>query len=498
MPAGMPALPVKAIASMREYLTSTQSICRECRRPISARLFKENTGTWLQKCCPEHGTQTARVYGDAQAYLGLGRFHRKASIPLAFATAANGCPDSCGLCPEHEQHVCLPILEITDHCNWSCPICLVKNPGTYHRSREEVARILDGLLRSEGQIDVLNLSGGEPTLNPHFRQIIEECATRKEILRVSVSTNGSVLLHDRDLLRFLATHHVIVSLQFDGANDDIYLALRGRPVLEEKLRLIDLCRELDVPMSLTSTVASGVNDKNIRQVADLLFQHDHILSAMFQPAAYAGSAAGLGRPEQAVTIPDVISALAGAGHNTVRAEDFSPLPCSHPACFSLAFYLKIEANRHAAIKQMVDAERYMDLIQNRAIFGTDAESFQAITDAVYDLWSGPAALSPDSEKALQAIRRLIASTTADGGYSPRRALSVAERSVKSIFIHQFMDPDTFDLSRARKCCQVYPQLDGRMIPVCVRNCLKQAASASLPMSCMESESAGQAAGAPTA
>jgi 7,8-dihydro-6-hydroxymethylpterin dimethyltransferase len=464
----MPALPV-----MREYLTSTQSICRTCRKPVSAHLFKEADGIWLQKTCPEHGTQTARVYGDAQAYLGLGRFHRKASVPLAFATAAKGCPESCGLCPEHEQHVCMPILEITDHCNWSCPICLVKNPGTYHRTRQEVASMLDGLIRSEGQIDVLNLSGGEPTLHPHFRQIVEECVSRKEILRVSVSTNGSVLVRDPELLRFLAAHRVIVSLQFDGTQEEVYVALRGRAALAEKLRLIDLCQELAVPMSLTATVAGGVNERALCGVADLVFERDHILSAMFQPAAYAGTAARLGRPPHAVTIPDVISALEGAGGKTVSPEDFSPLPCSHPACFSLAFYLKIDDNRFTPIKQMVDAERYMDLIQNRAIFGTDADSFQAVTDAVYDLWSGPAALSPDSEKALRAVRQLIDATTAAGGYSPRRALSVAERSVKSIFIHQFMDPDTFDLSRARKCCQVYPQPDGRVIPVCVHNCLKR-------------------------
>jgi len=370
----------------------------------------------------------------------------------------------------------LPILEITDHCNWNCPICLVHNPGTYHQTREEVARILDGLIRSEGQIDVLNLSGGEPTLNPHFRQIVEECASRTEILRVSVSTNGSLLVRDRDLVRFLAEYHVIVSLQFDGTRDEIYSALRGRPALEEKLRLIDLCGELDVPMSLTATVARGINDAAIREVADLLFQREHILSAMFQPAAYAGHAAGLGRPAEAVTIPDVISALNDAGSGAVCPEDFSPLPCSHPACFSLAFYLKIEDNRYAPIKQMVDAERYMDLIQNRAILGTDGESFRLITDAVYDLWSGPAALSPDSERALTAVRKLVAAVTAGGGYSPRRALDVAERSVKSIFIHQFMDPDTFDLSRARKCCQVYPQLDGRMIPACIQNCLRRGRS----------------------
>jgi len=489
---------------MREYLTSTQSICSECRKPVSARLFKEATCIWLQKCCPEHGTQTARVYGDAHAYLGLGRFHRKASIPLTFATSAKGCPDSCGLCPEHEQHVCLPIVEITDHCNWNCPICLVKNPGTYHRTREEIASILDGLIRSEGQIDVLNLSGGEPTLNPNFRQIIEECSTRKEILRVSVSTNGSVLVRDRELLRFLGEHHVIVSLQFDGMQDAIYQALRGRTVLKEKLQLIDLCNEFGVRMSLTATVATGVNDQKIREVADLLFQHDHILSAMFQPAAYAGHAARLGRPEQAVTIPDIISALSGAGNGAVSPGDFSPLPCSHPACFSLAFYLKIAHKQFRPIKQMADAERYMNLIQNRAIFGTDAESFQLVTDAVYDLWSGPTASSPDSQRALQTLRRLIASTTSNGGYSPRRAVSVGERAVKSLFIHQFMDPDTFDLSRARKCCQVYPQLDGTMIPVCVYNCLRRPGAISLgapapsPASSPHQQHGGEGAGAPSA
>jgi len=479
---------------MREYLTSTQSICRECRKPVSAQLFVEDTGIWLQKHCPAHGLQRARIYGDARAYLNLNHFHRKASVPLLFTTAAKGCPDSCGLCPEHEQHVCLPILEITDHCNWDCPICLVRNPGTFHRTREEVGRILDGLIRAEGQIDVLNLSGGEPTLNPNFREIVGECASRKEILRVSVSTNGSVLVRDRELLSFLAAHNVIVSLQLDGLDDAAYLALRGRAVLAEKLDLIAQCSDAKVPMSLTATVAGGVNDHGIGAVADLLFQWDHILSAMFQPAAYAGKAARLRRPEQAVTIPEVIAGLNGAGRGTVCPEDFSPLPCSHPACFALAFYLGIGDNQFVSIKQLVNADRYMDLIQNRAIFGTDTESFELITDAVYELWSGPAALSPDSRKALHAVRQLIASTTAGGGYSPRHALKVAERSVKSIFIHQFMDPDTFDLSRARKCCQVYPQLDGRMIPACVHNCLKRPG---MPAGHVKLQNAGKDAGAPS-
>ena len=285
-----------------DYLGTTQSACRVCGRLIPARIFVEGDEVWFRKHCPEHGRQTARVYGDAEAYLGLGRFHRPGAVPLAFATAAQGCPDSCGLCPEHEQHVCLPILEITDHCDLDCPICLVSNPGRAHLDRAAVARMLDGLIRAEGQVDVLNLSGGEPTTNPHLREIVDECLARPEILRVSLSTNGLRLSRDPELLRFLAERRVIISLQFDGLDDAIYRTLRGASLLDAKLRLIDQCAALDAPMSLTATVVDGVNSERVAEVADLLFEHDHILSAMFQPAAYAGKAARLPRPDGAAGV----------------------------------------------------------------------------------------------------------------------------------------------------------------------------------------------------
>lgn len=456
-----------------DYLGSTVSTCATCGRLIAARIHTRPDGVWFHKRCPEHGPQQARVYGDPAVYQRLGRFHRPAARSLEFAATYHGCPDSCGLCPEHEQHVCLPIIEITDHCNLDCPICLVRNPGSYHRTRDEVARILDGLLKAEDHIDVLNLSGGEPTVNPHFRDIVEECVSRRRIVRVSVSTNGLTLSRDPDLLRFLADRRVIVSLQFDGLSDDIYETLRGRPMIESKRRLLEACAQLDTPMSLTATVATGVNEARVAEIASLLFEYDHVLSVMFQPAAYAGHAAQTTRPPGAVTIPDVIARLRGAGQGTVSPEDFSPLPCSHPACFSLAFYLRVDGGEFMSIKQMIEVEQYLDLIRNRALFGTDEESFHQVTDAVYALWSGPAALSPDSKKALTAVKRLLERVTARGGYQPGQAWAAAERSVKSIFIHQFMDRHTFDLSRARKCCQVYPQPDGRLLPACVFNCLKR-------------------------
>ena len=456
-----------------EYLTATISTCGTCGRLLPAQVHLRDGAVWFHKHCPDHGPQDVRISSDPAYFLGLGRFHRAGSIPYRFATSAGkGCPGSCGLCPDHEQHVCMPILDITDHCDMACPVCLVKTPGTFHLTPAQVGGILDRLIGSEGQIDVLNLSGGEPTLNPQFRQIVEECLSRKQILYVSVSTNGRNLLRDPALLQFLADRRVIIALQFDGTDGSCYRPLRGMDLLAEKLQLIEQIGSLNGRMSLTITAARGINDHNLGEPLRLLFANDHILSIMFQPAAYVGHGSSIGRPADALTIPDVIAALEGACDGRVRAADFSPLPCSHPACFSLAFYLRTADGTFVPIRQLLDTERYLDLLKNRALPGTDAESFALIQDAMYELWSGPAGLAPDSQKTLAAVRQLLDAINC-GPRGPCSAIAATERSVKSVFIHHFMDRHTFDLSRARKCCQVYPLADGRLMPACVYNCLRR-------------------------
>jgi len=456
-----------------QYLTSTVSACRVCGQLLPAQIWLQDNSVYFHKHCPTHGEQKVHVYSDARQYVDHRRYHRAGSVPLEFATLARGCPDSCGLCPNHEQHVCMPILEITDHCDLACPICLVKTPGTFNLDRARVAAILDRLIASEGSIDVLNLSGGEPTLNSYFRDIVDECTSRKEILYTSVSTNGRRLARDPSLLQFLADRRVIISLQFDGVDDAANCSMRGANFAAEKLRLVDLAAKADARMSLTFTAARGLNDQQFATPIRLLFQHDHILSVMIQPMAYVGQGASVSRPDNALTIPDILKLLDAQCPELAGSADFSPLPCSHPVCFSLAFYLRVGDHEFLPIRKLVDTDRYLDIIQNRALPGTDPENFQQIQNAMYDLWSGPAGLAPDSRKAMSAIRRIVDAMNFQGGYCASRMASVTERSIKSIFIHQFMDRDTFDLSRCRKCCQVYPLADGRLMPACVYNCLRR-------------------------
>jgi len=113
-------------------------------------------------------------------------------------------------------------------------------------------------------------------------------------------------------------------------------------------------------------------------------------------------------------------------------------------------------------------------LSNRVFFGLDAEEHVKVKDLIYDLWSGPVGAVPDSEGVLKTLRAILKEMSVPapaGVFDARKAFTTTERRVKSIFIHAFQDADSFDLERVRRCCQAYPQRDGRLLPACVRNVL---------------------------
>ncbi|MBF0501105.1 MAG: radical SAM protein [Candidatus Riflebacteria bacterium] len=493
-------------------LTVTRSVCPDCGTLVSTKVLARDGRVFFEKHCPVHGVREAEVSDDLASYLDADRFHRVATTPLAFNKPwKKGCPDDCGFCPQHEQHVCMPIVEITDYCDMTCPICLVQNRNSWHMSLDQLRGILDRLIETEEAIDVLNVSGGEPTMHPEFEAIIDEILSRREILRVSVSTNGRRLMRDDHLRRFLAERNVVISLQFDGTDSAALSTMRGISDGAERLALIDEMGRIDGPCSLTLTLVNGLNEAGLDTAVDMLFTRDHVLSLMVQPATFCGNAAGFSTTHKRLTsIPAAIRLIEQASRGRVVSNDFSPLPCSHPNCFSLSFFLRAEDNSFISIKRMFEPETYLDIIKNRALFGTDPENFGKIEAAVYDLWSGPSALTPDSEKALRSVRRLLkdvqnppqrkqhvenathhkeengstkvaSATRAFDGcrqscFDAHHNLQVAQRNIKSIFLHAFMDADTFDITRVRKCCQVYPLRDGRFMPACVYNVLHRGKS----------------------
>jgi hypothetical protein len=304
--------------------------------------------------------------------------------------------------------------------------------------------------------------------------MIDEALSRKEIIRVSLSTNGLRFLNDPVLLHELQDRNIVISLQFDGFEEKAYQILRGRPLLREKREILDMLEDSGVTTSLTMTAAAGVNDDQFSAMLDYLLGHEHVVSLMIQPMAFVGRGANLSGKLARLTIPDIVRLLGGAGHPAVKAEDFLPLPCSHPLCFSLAFFLMLDSGSAVSISRLTDAATLMDSLSNRVFYGLESGEHEKLKQMIYDLWSGPLGAIPDSQAILSTLRNILremSNSSTYGSFDAREVFTLAERKVKSIFIHSFQDRETFDMARIRRCCQAYPQPDGRLIPACVHNAL---------------------------
>ena len=459
-------------------LGMTQSVCPTCRAIVPTRVEAENDAVYFRKFCPDHGESRSLIRRGVEDYLTTQRYVKPAWVPRRFAgDDSKPCPEGCGFCSRHEQHLCMPIIEITSRCNLACPACIASAGAGEDMPLVEFAHVLDGLLVAEGQIDVLNLSGGEPLMHPAILEIVDDAISRAGIVRVSISTNGRAILENPSLLAALTERQVVIALQFDGFDDDAYRTLRGEPLADEKRQILAALARADISTSLTMTLAGGVNEAELPAVVEYLFGHDHVVSLMIQPLAFAGRGAGLADQASRLTLPDVIDLLDAADLPAVRRADFTPLPCSHPLCFSLAFYLKLNDGGTTSLSQLLDAPNLMDSITNRGLFGLDDDAFDTLREKVYDLWSGPVGAAPDTQAVLDTLGGILREISSSCGcFDPRKAFTLTERHINSIFIHAFQDPETFDLARVRRCCNGYPQADGTIMPVCVHNVLRRPVS----------------------
>jgi 7,8-dihydro-6-hydroxymethylpterin dimethyltransferase len=121
-------------------------------------------------------------------------------------------------------------------CNLDCPICFADSghqPDGYALSLEQVDLMLDSFVAAEGEPEVVQFSGGEPTIHPQILQFVE-LAQAKGIRTVMLNTNGIRLARDRRFVRQLAQLKPHIYLQFDGFERETHLALRGRDLREEK------------------------------------------------------------------------------------------------------------------------------------------------------------------------------------------------------------------------------------------------------------------------
>src|SRR5260370_5360985 len=218
----------------------TRSIGPGCRLVIDAKILLRDNKVYMSKRCPRCGPFMSLVYGDAEAYVSFARYNKPGTIPLAYGTAHDlGCPHDCGLCPDHEQHACLGIIEVNSACDMDCPLCFADAAPGFSLTLQEVRQMLDDYVRTEVRPEVLQFSGGEPTRHPQIIEFIR-AAQARDIRFVMVNTNGKRIARDDRFLEQLNEVRPALYFQFDGFERDTYRIIRGEPgILEEKLRALD-------------------------------------------------------------------------------------------------------------------------------------------------------------------------------------------------------------------------------------------------------------------
>jgi 7,8-dihydro-6-hydroxymethylpterin dimethyltransferase len=449
---------------MPKIYSHTLSLCNLCKQKINARIIEKNEKVFMEKFCPEHGFSETLISTDVNWYEQSRSYVKPGQVPLLYNQSEfKGCPDSCGFCEQHQQHACLPVIEINSQCNISCPVCLKGKSVNYQMTIDEFEDIIDNLLATEGAVDVLNISGGEPSLHPQLIDFFR-LANQKGITQISLSTNGLKLLENKSLRDNFKKYGVIAALQFDGFSDDTYVSVRGAKLAQNKLELIRLFEEEDIPYSLVCTVVNKINNFEVKAITDFFFQ-SKALTLMFQPVAFSGFADKFDHRLNRITIPEIVKEIEKSSF--VNQGDFNPLPCSHYSCFALSYYLKVDEKKYYSLKNFLGKENYLDVIANKTLPGLDKQGYSMMKQKLYEFWSAADSCNMN-ERILERIKSIY-KEMGELGFSQQGALNMGKNHMKAIFIHHFMDVYNFDFSRLVKCCNPYPQYGKRLVPMCAQN-----------------------------
>ncbi|WP_244304685.1 radical SAM protein [Leucobacter viscericola] len=430
---------------------------------------------WLERGCRTHGLQRTLYDESAEilSYLEEWTAPTKVHTPdLAgnFKPVPSAYED--GLPEMQTQHTCILLQDITDHCNLKCPTCFAESSpaaSAVAPLAEVLASVDQRLARENNRIDVLMLSGGEPTLYPWLEQLLDHLVARP-VVRILINSNGLRIANDDAFVEVLKKHRerVEIYLQFDGEEPESSKFHRGADIRRFKDRALERLSAAGVFTTLTMTATLGVNDHEIGAVIERAMVTPYVGGVTIQPVFGSGRSAGVD-PMNRLTHGGVLSRLEPQTNGKVTWRDLTALPCSHPHCCSVGYMLRDDSDEwrsltaivgHDRLKQFLDLEP--DLIANRiADSDINKKLKENVKQSLLDLFSEQSSLSHPSIAGIWrdvctacdlGIGTLTAlATSALPGQHGRLRKFLGER-VKRITVKPFMDISTMIEERLTQCC----------------------------------------------
>lgn len=440
------------------YYDYTISLCPTCLKRIEAKIVFEDGKVYMLKTCSEHGFHKVLIATDIEYYKNIRNYNKPSETPLKFHNKVEyGCPYDCGLCTDHEQHSCLTLIEITDRCNLSCPTCYAMSSPHYgrHRTLEEVSNMFDVIVASEGEPDVVQISGGEPTIHPQFFEIMDLAKT-KPIKHLMLNTNGIRIANDAGFAERLATYmpDFELYLQWDSARSSVLQALRGKDLTDVRLKAMEKLNELNLSTTLVVTVQKGLNDDEMGEIIEYALKQPCVRGVTFQPVQIAGRFEH--NPDASrMTLTEVRDGIL-AQSKIFTPEDIIPVPCN-PDALAMSYALKINGEVFPLTRYLNPADLLNSNTTNTIVYEQD----KGLHEQLLGIFSTGISVDKVTENMNQLLC-CLPQVSAPG---------LSYNNLFRIIIMRFIDAYDFDVRAIKKSCVHIVSKDGRIIPFETMNLL---------------------------
>jgi uncharacterized radical SAM superfamily Fe-S cluster-containing enzyme len=454
---------------------------------LDAEIFEKDGKVYIKKTCPDHGEYMELYWSDYEQYKRAEKFRKDGTgLNNPRTKTEKGCPNDCGICPQHKSHTVLAIIDVTNRCNLRCPVCFANAAASgivYEPTQEEIRTMLENLRRNDPvPAAALQFSGGEPTVRKDLPDLVR-MAKDLGFRHVEVNTNGVVLSQSVDFCKALAHAGVsTIYLQFDGLTSEVYSFTRGKDLLEVKMKALENCRKAGLDsIVLVVTLIKGVNDHQIGDIIKFATENFDIIRCInVQPVSICGRIPEEEREKMRITIPDFMKLCEEQTEGKIKVSDFYPVPTVVPVSQAVGAlkhkrYVEFTAHPHCGMATYFFVEN--DKIVPITHYG-NVDKFMKTMQKVYDDASKGHTIRAKL-RLFGAFRHVkfslmfkyILPVLTSGTYE-----ALGDLQSKSILLSSmhFMDPYNFDMERVQRCCIHYAIPDGRIIPFCTMNSLHRA------------------------
>ncbi len=433
------------------YYDYTLSLCPDCLKRIDAKIVFEDEKVYMLKRCPTHGNSKVLIADDIAYYKNIRNYNKPSETPYKFNTKTHyGCPYDCGLCPDHEQHSCLTIIEITDRCNLTCPTCYAGSSPSFgrHRTFEEVKKMLDTIVENEKEPDVVQLSGGEPTLHPQFFEILDY-AKNLPIKHLMVNTNGIEIAKNFEFAQRLKSYapDFEIYLQFDSFKEDALMSLRGAELGKIRIKAIENLNKLNLSTTLVVTLQKGLNDDEMGEIINFALEQKCVRGVTFQPTQIAGRLTNFNEDTDRITLTEVRRKILEQSE-IFTPDDLIPVPCN-PDALVMGYVLKLAGN-NIPLTRYINPTDLLDNSKNTIVYEQD----EALHQKMFEIFSTGTSTDQAASKLHSLLCCLPFVEAPTLGYD----------NLFRIIIMQFIDAHDFDVRAIKKSCVHIVNKDYKIIP----------------------------------